>query len=123
MPMYRVNYGTQPANTDEFLRLMTTKSADWSYEKEYRIVLPLSDASSSKEESELSLSRKYLFQPIMRSLVQVILGPNCEIEEIDAEQSINDYLKRITDKPVKVSRAQINPTDQTITASSIDIIV
>jgi hypothetical protein len=69
--------------------LLTTKFADWIYEKERRVILPLAQLNK-----EGSLFFKP-FDPTLR-LVEVIAGPKCAIE---CRLGITDAIKALPAKP------------------------
>lgn len=88
---------------EQIIECLITKSVDWTYEAEYRVILPLSHVSISKKKlGEIEVS----FIPMPPQLKEVILGCNSP-ESVEVE--IRNIIKSNYADSIKIKRAHLSP--------------
>ena len=114
--IFRVNYSsarptldiseeTKPGDSKamkQIIDCLTTKSPDWSYEREFRVILPLSNSIVSKQVVE---GKDMHFIPMPTQLREVIIGYHCTNED---RQLIRDTVQRTYDWPISIKRAKLS---------------
>ena len=114
--LFRVNYSTtrpaldiseetkpgDPKAMEQIIKCLTTKSADWSYEQEFRIILPLSNLHVAKRVIE---GKNVHFIPMPNQLREVILG--YDFYEQDKEL-IRDIIRIEYDWPISIKQAKLS---------------
>lgn len=101
LPIIELNYNDNTLN-EEVLKIVTTKSNDWKYEKEYRQIFP---------------SKKgYVEYP--GQLKQIIFGCQCAKNDIDLVISLvrNKYEK------IRISKSYIDRNSYNLGTSSFDLL-
>lgn len=97
--------------------LLTSKSNDWKYEREYRILIPLSQIKKEniKEEPYGDFSYKYLDNRLIPLLSRIVLGVNNTTSILDMEKRTNNalgthyYPIRVTKASLDLHTFSINP--------------
>ena len=78
LPRYDIDCGA-----DEAQRMLTTKSDDWAYEREYRLIARAGEADENNQVLSLVTWNNYLH--INRQwLASVIAGCRCPVDELKA---------------------------------------
>lgn len=104
-PALDISEETKPGDLkamDQIIKCLTTKSADWSYEQEYRVILPISNPLVTKTTIE---GKAQHFIPMPHQLREVILGYQCREQdrEIIYEITRSSYPWPICIKQAKLS--------------------
>lgn len=88
--------------------LFFTKFADWSYEQEVRVVLPLSDC----RREPVGATSVYLYQVPPERIARLILGWNMDPEQIDAVHAyVRDINPDVAVVGARVVRGRVEPID------------
>ena len=110
LPINTVKGFTQKCTEDweEYVQLFATKSSDWSYEKEFRLMI---------NENELVADKGLLFSKVLTPYLSgIILGHECEY----SYTYVKTLLKTTNCESIAVAKAALSPTFYKIYAMPID---
>lgn len=92
--VHQGGYSSAQKFYQDMWRLVSRKHTDWSYEKEYRIVI------RPERRSRVSVDFPPMFfsDAITRFITKIILGPHCDMTPADVESITNVKREKLTDK-------------------------
>lgn len=100
---------SQTQRVNNFFKFFATKSTDWSYEKEFRVMVC---------ENALHAEKGLLFTNILKEyLTGIILGHQCTY----SYTYVKTLLKETNNEAICVSKARLSPTHYKIVVSSLDL--
>lgn len=104
-PALNISEETKPGDRNamnQIIKCLTTKSKDWKYEQEFRVILPLSNPIVI---TQVAKGRATHLIPMPSQLREVIFGCHCTNQD---RRIIRDIIKHSYDWPILMKQAKLS---------------